>query len=310
VSERIHDEEPDTGEAVVRALLGAACPQWAACPLSYLRTSGTDNAMWRIHVPNRPDLVVRLPRRPGAAERLAAELAVLEALAGLALVPRLTTPVVRHSGEPHEAFPHRWAVLAWLPGADAWSERDTISSEVLAADLADVVGLIGSLRGVPAAPRRAGDRGGPLEPLLARLHRWLDDPQWHAGAFFDVAAARRLAAQGREVAGEVVTAGFVHGDLIPGNVLVDRVGRLAAVIDWGGAGWGDPAQDLAPAWAVLDPAGRAVFRAALGTGDAAWVRGRTFELEHAIGGVLYYVPRRHPLGDVMARTLDRILAEA
>jgi hypothetical protein len=43
--------------------------------------------------------------------------------------------------------------------------------------------------------------------------------------------------------------------------------------------------------------------------DATWVRARTFELEHAVGGILYYTPRRHPLGDVMARTLDRILEE-
>lgn len=35
--------------------------------------------------------------------------------------------------------------------------------------------------------------------------------------------------------------------------------------------------------------------------------GRTFELEHVVGGVLYYVPKQHPLGDVMARTLERIL---
>ena len=47
----------------------------------------------------------------------------------------------------------------------------------------------------------------------------------------------------------------VHGDLIPGNVLtVD--GRLSALIDWGGAGHGDTSQDLTPAWAILDAAGR------------------------------------------------------
>jgi hypothetical protein len=67
------------------------------------------------------------------------------------------------------------------------------------------------------------------------------------------------------------------------------------------------AQDLAPAWAVLEARGRAVFREAVGADEASWIRGRTFELEHAVGGVLSYVPRRHPLGDVMARTLDRIL---
>ena len=100
--------------------------------------------------------------------------------------------------------------------------------------------------------------------------------------------------------------GFVHGDLIPGNLLVD-CGSLDAIIDWGGAGWGDLAQDLAPAWAVFNGAARSEFREAMHVDEATWIRGRAFELEHAVGGVLYYVPKRHPLGDVMARTLGGIL---
>lgn len=116
---------------------------------------------------------------------------------------------------------------------------------------------------------------------------------------------RRLAAEALDV-DDTVDTRFVHGDLIPGNLLV-RSGRLSAIIDWGGAGHGDPAQDLAPAWSVLDRRSRNVFRLAVGADDATWVRARTIELEHAVGGVLYYVPRRHVLGEVMARTLRRIL---
>jgi len=54
---------------------------------------------------------------------------------------------------------------------------------------------------------------------------------------------------------------------------------------------------------------RAAFREAAGADDAAWIRGRTFELEHAVGAILYYKPRRHPLSAVMERTLDRILSD-
>ena len=102
----------------------------------------------------------------------------------------------------------------------------------------------------------------------------------------------------------------LHGDLLPGNLLVDAHGRLGAIIDWGGAGIGDPAEDLAPAWSVFDERARAAFRAALEPDDDTWARARAIELEHALGGVLYYRPRHHPLGDVMTRTLDRILADA
>ena len=127
------------------------------------------------------------------------------------------------------------------------------------------------------------------------------------GLDLDVVNEPVLTAEANELVDEPVQQRFVHGDLIPGNLLVDG-GRLTAIIDWGGAGHGDPAQDLAPAWAVLTTTERAALRDVVGADDAAWIRGRTFELEHAVGGVLYYAPRRHPLGDVMARTLEHILS--
>lgn len=37
---------------------------------------------------------------------------------------------------------------------------------------------------------------------------------------------------------------FVHGDLHQENLLADDGGRLAAVLDWGDAGWGDPSRDF------------------------------------------------------------------
>ena len=43
---------------------------------------------------------------------------------------------------------------------------------------------------------------------------------------------------------------WVHGDLLPGNLLVVD-GRLSAVIDFGGLNVGDPACDLQPAWNVF-----------------------------------------------------------
>lgn len=45
-------------------------------------------------------------------------------------------------------------------------------------------------------------------------------------------------------------------------------------------------------------------------GDASRLRAMAFELEHAVGGVFYYGPRGHLLGDIMQRTLDRILVDS
>lgn len=311
MSERIHDDEPDTSESVVRALLEAECPAWAGLPLTYLATSGTDNAMWRITTDSGPDLVIRLPRRPGAAAGARSETSLLRQLQDQELGPNVATPRVRHQGSPHETFPHPWSVLEWIDGIDAWTARAQLDgrSRALATDLGHAVLALRSCRPNDLRHRAPGDRGGPLGPLLDRLDGWLTDPAWNAASLVDLPAIQRIAAEARELTHDPVTRGFVHGDLIPGNLIVAD-GRLGAIIDWGGAGWGDLAQDLAPAWAVLDTNDRAAFREVVEADVATWLRGRAIELEHAVGGVLYYVPRKHPLGDVMARTLSRILADA
>lgn len=307
---KIHDEEPDTSEATVRSLLEDQCPEWAASPLAALHNSGTSNAMWRIDQGPETDLVVRLPRSEGAAASMETEQQLLPLLAATDLAAALQLPAVRHRGSPSPVFPHHWSVLEWIEGADAWHERKTMdaSSAELAQDLAQVVQLIAAQEDMPVEERRPGQRGGPLAALLEALEMWLSNPVWSAGEFLDVAAVRRCADELAEVADSSPQRCFVHGDLIPGNLLM-RDGRLAAVIDWGGAGIADPAQDLAPAWSVLDARGRRAFREAVDVDDATWLRAKAFELEHAVGGVVYYVPRRHPLGDVMSRTLTRILTD-
>ncbi|MFK9733996.1 phosphotransferase, partial [Escherichia coli] len=66
---------------------------------------------------------------------------------------------------------------------------------------------------------------------------------------------------------------WFHGDVAAGNLLV-RDGRLVGVIDFGCAGVGDPACDLAVAWTLLGGQSREVFRAGLRPDDATWARGR------------------------------------
>jgi aminoglycoside phosphotransferase (APT) family kinase protein len=309
VTEKIHDHETDTSELVVRTLLQEQCAEWSDRPISYLRTSGTDNAMWRIHCAHMTDLVVRLPRMEKAVAAVAKELALLPILERV--LPSVRVPTLRHHGLPTSTFPYPWAVLEWQDGMDAWTARGELldaNSDDFALDMAEAVQAIGAVVGVDVPMRKPGDRGGPIGPLLEQVEQWLSDPRWDSAGLLDVAAVRRCADESREVGPGPVATRFVHGDLIPGNILVHS-NRLAAVIDWGGAGIGDPAQDLAPAWSLFAKRGRVVFREAINASPEDWLRARAFELEHAIGGILYYRPKNHPLGDVMTRTLHRILTD-
>lgn len=306
----LHDSEIAIGEGTVRSLLREQRPDLAEGRLSPLPGSGTDNVLWRLRRSGASDLVVRLPRTEAAAGGLESEVELLGRLAGRPLP--VAIPEVEHLGRPTEGFRRRWTVLRWLDGVDAWADRAALEAEAadeaIALALAEVVQVLGTLDGGGVPVRHPGRRGGPLPPLLDALERWLDDPQWSAEAHLDVAAVRLLVAEARDLTEAAPARSFVHGDLLPGNLLL-RDGRLHAVIDWGAAAMADPAQDLSPAWAVLGRRGRAAFREALDVDDAAWLRGRAFELEHAVSAILYYRPRRHPLADIMSRTLDRVLAD-
>jgi aminoglycoside phosphotransferase (APT) family kinase protein len=74
---------------------------------------------------------------------------------------------------------------------------------------------------------------------------------------------------------------WFHGDVAVGNLLV-RDGRLAAVLDFGTCGVGDPACDVVIAWTYLRGEARARFRSELGVDAGTWSRGRGWALWKAL----------------------------
>lgn len=94
----------------------------------------------------------------------------------------------------------------------------------------------------------------------------------------------------------------MHGDLLPGN-LVLRDGRLTGVLDFGGAGVGDPACDLLFAW-VLPHEARELYRSDLDADDATWERGRGWAVAVGAAALPYYT-ETYPALAATARVLLR-----
>jgi aminoglycoside phosphotransferase (APT) family kinase protein len=127
---------------------------------------------------------------------------------------------------------------------------------------------------------RLGDR---LVVRLPSAEWYADDVQRSFGELarvVDVAACRTVWADALVSAWPAGPVWF-HGDVATGNLLTVG-GRLAAVIDFGTCGVGDPACDLVMAWTYFAGPERKAFRAAAGLADDVWRRARGWALWKAL----------------------------
>ncbi len=290
---RMHADEWDIDMGVVRRLLVAQFPQWAELPVEAFPSGGTVNAVYRLG----DDMAVRLPRIEGGVGDVVKERRWLPSLAPVLPV---AVPVVLGEGEPSEEFPWAWSVYRWLDGENPEAGRLT-DAEGLAADLA---GFVAAFRQVRLDGGPPAYRGGPLKEQDAATRAAIGalDGMIDTGA---ATAAWEAALRAGAWDGPPC---WVHADLMPGNLLVDR-GRLSGVIDFATAGVGDPACDLIPAWNLLPAGARRVFRAGLDVDDATWARGRGKALSMALIQLPYYVDT-NPLIAANARYVIReVLAD-
>ena len=295
--DRVRVDEFAIDAALVGRLLAGQFPQWADRPLRRVASAGTDNAIYRLGA----DMCLRLPRRPEAVDQVVKECRWLPALAPLPLaVPK---PLGR--GAPAEGYPWPWAVYSWIEGETATLDRldDPLEAAATLARFITALQAIDATGGPPSGPQNHF-RGVPLAQMDGRTRRAIAslageiDVQT-AGAVWEAALAAPSWA-----AAPV----WVHGDIQSGNLLA-RDGRIAAVIDLGLLGVGDPACDLTVAWMLLPAEARRAFRAALAVDDATWMRGRGWALYAGVIALDYYRESNPSLSGMCRRAIAEVLAD-
>jgi aminoglycoside phosphotransferase (APT) family kinase protein len=292
---RMDADEVETDVALVRRLLAGQFPHWADLPVEPVASYGTDHDIYRLG----EHLAARLPRITRAIGQAAKE---AEWLPRLAPHLPLAVPVPLAMGRAAEGYPFGWSVCTWLPGEDA---SGTIGDPEQAA--VDLAAFVTALRGVDTAgapARSPHSRGGPLAEGDERFRRSIAQ----LGGRIDGGATLRLWQECLDAPAWDGPPVWVHGDLLPGNLLVHD-GRLSAVIDFGCLTVGDPACDLQSARNLFARGARERFRAELDLDDASWLRGRGWALFHAVTSLAYYRDTNPGMVRPAAHALTQILAD-
>lgn len=322
----MHDDEVDIDVAVVEALVATQFPGLADLPIRTIPEAGTVNAIYRLG----DDLCVRLPRLRDWSATGDRELTWLPVLA-----PQLTLPIPEPvgRGSPGCGYPFGWAIYRWIDGTPYDPHPDTDTDTDNASAPADDTQLADDLAAFVLELRRVDTTGAP--PAGRRPLAELDDATRAAidacGDAIDRAAATAAWDRALEAPAWDGAPVWIHNDLLPTNLLVDTspelapesvvratesgasspisTSRLAAVIDFGGAGAGDPAADVVPAWSVFGPVGRAAYRAALGVDDGTWARARGYALHQAALIIPYYAATNPAFVTMAVRTVGQVLAD-
>jgi len=258
-------------------LVSKQFPNFANFLIQPLASGGTDNAVFRLG----NELAIRIPVASYAGGQLQKEIDLLPRFSHLPL----PVPEIVGVGELSALLNDKWYIYRWIEGEDV-TKQPLVDLHLQATSLAV---FILELRNVSPLPKYAsGEHNHSRGVALAELDQPTRTAISTVSDEFESNVLQVLWNDALSAQPHSAPAAWLHGDLHAGNMLADANGNLAAIIDFGLAGVGDPAIDLMPAWWVFDRESRDVFKRALNAGQAEWARGRGWALSVALNAYSYY----------------------
>lgn len=290
----MHPGQLFVGVDEVRSMISDQFPDLAGMNVRAVPSVGTVNMVFRVG----ENACAHLPLLSTGADSLKRELTWLPRIKPHLTSMQVPRPVGR--GRPTLSYPLEWGIFTWIPGQVYAPER--IRSEYQAATR--LAGFVCELRSLGIQESAPSSGRAPLDQLDRETRNALGQVE-DLVVLKDCMAAWERALVAPRWDGPGV---WTHSDLLRPNLLV-RGGELVAVIDFGGVGVGDPANDVIAAWSVFGPVGRHLFREVLEVDDSTWERSRGIALHQAVLITSYY--RRSNPGFVRTavRTIREILAD-
>ncbi len=264
-------DKPEITLSLVTDLIAEQFPQWVHLSIKRI-VNGWDNRTFRLG----EEMSVRLPSAEGYVPQVQKEQKWLPKLA-----PHLSTQIPEPIalGIPSENYPWNWSIYKWIEGESANTLCiDDLHLQQIASELAN---FLNELQKIDIA-------GGPL----AGPHNYYrgDHP-----SVYDVETRSAITELQDSIDADRATSVWekavnskwskspvwIHGDFGAENILV-KDGRLAAIIDFGCMGVGDPACDLMIAWTFLKNESRKIFKSCLQLDPDTWARARGWTLWKAL----------------------------
>jgi aminoglycoside phosphotransferase (APT) family kinase protein len=285
---------------LVRKLVAMQFPQWRDLHVLRENHSGTDHTLFRLGEVT----ALRFPRRLSAVGQIEKDHLLLPKLAPYLSNTSIEIPLPLAKSKPDALFPWPWGIYRWIEGESATTAQ-VHDPQQMAIDLAR---FVVALRNAPYddTPIPADDmmRGKPLAQRDARtresIHALRDE--------IDIATSLEAWEHALAAPPWIESPRWIHGDLLPGNLLV-RDGRLCAVVDFGAARVGDPAVDAMPGWTNFTRESRASFRRAIDVDDATWNRARGWALSWAVDALAYYRTTNSPLSNIARHAIREVFIE-
>ncbi|MBI1327210.1 MAG: phosphotransferase [Alphaproteobacteria bacterium] len=284
-------------DSTVRELLKEQFPAWSDLPISPVKKSGWDNRTFHLG----QDKLVRLPSAQRYAAQVEKEQRWLPKLA-----PELTVEIPQPLaiGRPSAIYPWHWSIYKWIDGENAEIIQPGKAMDHFAIDIAN---FLKELQGIdatdgPLAGKHNFYRGASLlvydEETKGSIIA-LEDEIDSAKALGLWENCISSIYEGKSV--------WVHGDFSASNILV-RNGSLAAVIDFGSLGVGDPACDLVIAWTFLDKNAEKIFSNKMNMDEDTWLRARGWALWKALISLVALEERASSCGQVQREIIGRVIA--